>query len=187
MIATIVSFLGFVIENVWLLLRYGVINNRNMYLPLLLGYGLAVIVIYFVLGTPSQPKFLGFTFPVKRKIFAISLYFLFVSLFVMAGECGLGIFVEKVMGFVWWDYTALPLNLTRYTSVPTTIAFSTLISLFMGLVFMPLYRRFCSLKWKGFPMLAGLLVLLMTVDFIHSAIYMYQNHTTLLLWSISLR
>ena len=37
LMATVVSFLGFVVENVWLAFTKGYIDNRNMALPFLLG------------------------------------------------------------------------------------------------------------------------------------------------------
>ena len=51
----IISFLGFVVENVWLAITKGYMNNRNMNAPFLLGYGLVVLFLYFVLGTPANP------------------------------------------------------------------------------------------------------------------------------------
>lgn len=39
--AAVVSFLGFVVENIWLAMTKGYINNRNMNAPFLQGYGLA--------------------------------------------------------------------------------------------------------------------------------------------------
>ena len=55
----VVSFLGFCLENIWMLFRKGVIDNRNMNFPFLLGYGIAILGIYFVMGVPSRSsKFL---------------------------------------------------------------------------------------------------------------------------------
>lgn len=48
---TIISFLGFCVENVWLAFTQKCIDNRNMSLPFLLGYGLAVVGIYFIFRT----------------------------------------------------------------------------------------------------------------------------------------
>ena len=42
----IISFFGFVFEDLWMLFRYSLIDTRNMYLPFLLGYGLFVVDIY---------------------------------------------------------------------------------------------------------------------------------------------
>ena len=50
----VISFLGFILENVWLAFTKGFIDNRNMGAPFLLGYGLFVVAIYFVIGTPQN-------------------------------------------------------------------------------------------------------------------------------------
>jgi hypothetical protein len=49
--AAVVSFLGFVVENIWLAMTKGYINNRNMNAPFLLGYGLLILFMYAVFGT----------------------------------------------------------------------------------------------------------------------------------------
>lgn len=36
----IVSFLGFILENIWLMFTKGYIDNRNVGTPFLLGYGI---------------------------------------------------------------------------------------------------------------------------------------------------
>ena len=50
----IISFLGYCVENIWLAVTQQYINNRNMYFPFLLGYGLAVVGIYLIVGTPKK-------------------------------------------------------------------------------------------------------------------------------------
>lgn len=50
----IIAFIGFCFEDLWMLFRYSVIDNRNMYLPFLLGYGLFVVLIYYLIGTPKK-------------------------------------------------------------------------------------------------------------------------------------
>ena len=47
------SFIGFVVENLWLWETKGYIDNRNMNLPFLLGYGLACFLVFVLLGTPN--------------------------------------------------------------------------------------------------------------------------------------
>ena len=48
----VISFLGFSLENLWLSLTKGFIDNRNMNAPFLMGYGLLVVGMYLLLGTP---------------------------------------------------------------------------------------------------------------------------------------
>lgn len=122
--AALVSLLGFLVENMWMLTRSGFIDNRNMNLPFLLGYGIAVVGMYLVLGTPKKGHFL--------------LYYSLVFLFVSLGEIALGFTVEEFCGFYYWDYTNLPMHLTRYTSFFTSLGFSALITLFMYYCYEPI-------------------------------------------------
>lgn len=46
LMAVLVSFLGFVVEDGWLALTKGYIDNRNMHLPFLFGYGIAMVGLY---------------------------------------------------------------------------------------------------------------------------------------------
>ena len=50
----VISFLGFSLENLWLSLTKGFIDNRNMNAPFLMGYGLLVVGMYLLLGTPEN-------------------------------------------------------------------------------------------------------------------------------------
>ena len=52
--AVVISFVGFAIENTWLLLTKGYMDNRNMTLPFLLGYGVLMVDFYLMFGTPSD-------------------------------------------------------------------------------------------------------------------------------------
>ena len=48
MIVSVVSFLGFVVENIWLAAIKGYMDNRGMRFPFLIGYGVAVLTIYMI-------------------------------------------------------------------------------------------------------------------------------------------
>ncbi len=120
-IILICSCIGFIMENVWLIFRYGYFDNRNMNLPFLLGYGLAVVLIYKLIGIPGE-------FPDIK-------YFVTVFLLVSAGEILLGKTVEKVCHIYYWDYSNLPLHLTRYTSLFTSVGFALIITSFMRYCF----------------------------------------------------
>ena len=81
---SLISFLGFLLENIWISVRKGYVDNRNMNLPFLLGYGIAVMFIYFVLGVPD-----------KSNAF---LYCVICFIIVSLGEILLGTVVEKICG-----------------------------------------------------------------------------------------
>lgn len=158
---TVVSFLGFVFENIFSVMWNGYLDNRNMTLPFIHGYGDAVIGIFILLGVPA-----------KSNVF---IYFLASFVIVCLSEIIIGVAVEKVCGFVWWKYDNFPLHITHYTSVPTSLGFASLITVFMGFCFTPLMGliEILPLQLKriiGLPMFVVL-----TIDMIVSYAVMYKN------------
>lgn len=141
----IMSFAGFVVENIFRFLRDGVINSRRQILPFLFAYGIAVFVLYIVVGTPKEMRF--FKWKLFRKNNKLSkfgkdfCYFLILFAFIFFGEIMFGTFVEAVSGIVLWDYTGIPLRFTKYTSIPTALLLAVGLLLFMRFVFEPLMRK----------------------------------------------
>lgn len=187
MIVTVVSFLGFVVENAWLAMTKGYIDNRSMCLPFLLGYGLAIIAIYLLFGTPAELVFLGKKLKIKSTFIKILIYFLAVMVCVSVGEIMLGTFVEKTCHFYWWDYTRLPMHITRYTSIPTSMTFSLLITIFMRRFFNPLMDFFLRMAPDKLQVLSLTFMTLMTVDFIINAVHFFKKKEMARLWKIDTR
>lgn len=181
-IVIIVSFLGFWVENTWLSIYLGFMDNRNMHLPFLLGYGLGVIAIYAAFGTPKALRV--FCVPIKVKSAALRtvIYWLFACAGVMLGEIALGTFVEKVFDIIWWEYTTLPLHITKYTSVPTTAAFGALITFFMGTWFTPVYSYFIRRQNKAVAVVACIVMVLLVADLSVSALQMYETADFVEVW-----
>lgn len=150
----LVSLLGFIVENFWMLTRSGFIDNRNMNLPFLLGYGVAVVGMYLLLGTPKKGHFL--------------LYYSIVFFLVSLGEIALGFTVEKVCGFYYWDYTCLPMHLTRYTSLFTSLGFSAIITFFMYFCYEPVMEFLHNHMTKRGRRVFVAVFVLMVIDFFYS-------------------
>ncbi len=185
LIIGVISFCGFVIENIWLSAVHGCINNRNMIFPFLLGYGLAIFAIYMLFGTPTVPKLGKLRMDTGHVFLNILIFFGLAFVCVSVGELGLGLLVEKTCGFKWWNYARLPLHFTQYTSVPTSAAFAILIIIFLQFVIKPLCRLFGKMNERVLTAVAYVWLGLMVFDFLHSAIYMLVTHDTLRLWQIS--
>lgn len=175
MIMAVVSFLGFMVENIWLAVTKGYVDNRNMYFPFLVGYGMAIIAIYLMFGTPGELVFFGRQTGLNKRITKKLVYFLLVMLCVSLGEIVLGKIVEHTCHIYWWDYSDVPLHITRYTSIPTSIMFSTIIVLFMEYIFRPLYNFFLSWNNRTLYVVAGVLMVIMLGDFIGAAYRMYKG------------
>lgn len=120
---TIISFLGYCVESIWLALTQQYIDNRNMFFPFLLGYGLTVVGIYLIFGTPK--KWLKKRTASKALVYLA--YFALMIVIVSIGEIILGKAVEYFCGFAYWNYEKVPFHFTKYTSVPTSMGFAGII------------------------------------------------------------
>jgi uncharacterized membrane protein len=182
LIIVVVSFLGFCVENIFIGLRHGFIDNRNMILPFLLGYGLSILAYYMLFGTPDKPLFFGkeiyFSSSIKLTFYCFAVAFIGVSI----GEIILGYATEWCCDIVWWDYTQIPLHITKYTSVPTSLVFATLITVFMKYCFNPLLSFFSKMNPAALSFLATAMLLVLVLDMINSGIYMFKHSDTLHLW-----
>ena len=184
MVMVFVSFMGFLIEGVWMSITKGFFNNRNMHLPFLIGYGLGVIIVDLLWGRPQAPHFCGKEFPFKNKILNFALYFIAIFFTVSIAELIMGHTMEAICGFYWWNYTYLPLHFTRYTSLPTGILFSTAISVFMGVCYEPLISFFEKRINKLVKVIAVGMVIILMCDFAYSTYCMYQMQNRNQLWKI---
>jgi len=184
-VVAIVSFLGFVVENAWLAVTKGYINNRNMNLPFLLGYGLAMAAVYILFGVPSEMTFLC-RFPVKApRGVKIILYFMCAMLCVSVGEIVLGTVTEKLCHIEYWNYTCIPFHFTKYTSVPTSIGFASMITFFMEKLFPLLMGRIEGAESVGIRIVVFILLVILLYDFVYSYGQMIRNHNFYEKWEVS--
>lgn len=170
-LAVITSFMGFCVENLWLLFTKGYMDNRNMKLPFLFGYGLAVTGFYVVLGIPSE-FIAGRIASENMRVFC---YFAITVLLVSLGEICVGFFTEKYFGFYYWNYEKLPLHFTRYTSLPTSCGFSLIITTFMNKCFMPLLTVLEKIPTYFLRPVALLLFIAIALDFVKSFRIMHRT------------
>lgn len=184
MIGAVISLLGFIVENIWISLTKGYMDNRGMFLPFLIGYGIAVMLIYIVLGVPKNVWFLGRSLKIQNKVMKKFVYFLAVAVCICIGEMALGLAVEKVCHFSWWDYRKIPFHITQYTSIPTSAGFSVLITTFMDHVFEPLFFVFQSWNGDVLRVVSITLIVGMVLDYLYNAVLMFKHHSTKQRWKI---
>ena len=181
------SFIGYVVENLFKLVMNGYVDNRYMFLPFLLGYGLFIAVIGILLGTPNNLFPLSNRRLKMKKPVAYLFYFILTAILVSAGELALGYTVEAIGGFNYWDYSNLPLNFTKYTSLPTSVGFGVIITAFMGFVYEPSVSFFKKKKgsraWRAISLVA---VSLLVIDFFASFAVMIKTGKRMILWRLRL-
>ncbi len=180
----IVSFIGFCVENIWISFFYRYMDNRNMILPFLFGYGLGMMAIFLMFGTPQKPRIFRKRLSFRRKWAGVIYFYIMVCIFVSIGEIALGTLVEEVCNVTWWEYTTLPLHITKFTSVPTTFGFGALMTLFMYFVFPSVYHRFLRIKSRMLFILSILLIIILTLDIIHTGYIMYTTENFFIIWRI---
>lgn len=176
----IISFLGFLIENIWMFLRFSCIDNRNMYLPFLLGYGLLINVIYYFIGTPGD-----ILKKTSHKSIKYIVYFLSCFVIVSVGEILLGTIIFKTGGYDYWNYLGNPMHITKYTSVPTSTAFAIIITLIMKYIYLPIRKKIES-KVSNIPLIFVIIIAIaLLTDFFISFKNMYENGGSNGIWKIN--
>lgn len=184
MVMIIISFGGFLTENFFTSLTIGKITNKNMILPFLFGYGIGLWAIYMLFGTPDKPEFFRKKLTFSKKLTSYLYYFTVAFLSVSIGEVVLGYATEWLCDIIWWDYSTIPLNFTKYTSLPTSTAFGIMIVIIMKYIFIPLREKFEKMNSKVLAPLAITLTTLLSLDMLNSALYMFIKNDTLHIWSI---
>ena len=138
------AFLGWWVENLFRLIAAGVFDSRHQLLPFIPVYGAGFFAIYALLGTPSEMRIAGKrVLPGtgrKKGAFRGALYAATLFSLILISEMATGLFFEKAFGIKGWNYTSIPLHITRYTSVPTAAAFTAGIFLLMRFAFFPAVR-----------------------------------------------
>ena len=148
---------------------------------------IAIILIYLILGTPEELRFLKHRVHIESKMVRIVLYLIGVMLCVSIGEILLGKLVEHVCGFQWWNYSKLPLHITQYTSIPTSFAFGALITTFMNFFFEPLIAFFEGWNDTVLKVTATILMVIMVGDFLYAAYKMIKTQGPLIRWRLFLK
>lgn len=187
MMVALISFLGFLVENLWLALTKGYINNRNMNAPFLLGYGMLVVAMYFLFGTPEEMNLPKRVRKRATKYKRYAFYFLGAMLFVCIGEIILGTVVERLCGIEYWNYSKIPLHITKYTSIPTSAAFASMITLFMGRFFQPILKGISRIDYRVVRVVSMTLFVIMLWDFMISFGVMLKKKSFYLKWKVFLR
>lgn len=184
MMIVVVSFFGFMFEDIFLAITHGFFDNRNMGLPFLLGYGVLVDIIYLINGTPKDIRFLKKRINIENKYLKKVIYLLFAALFVSVGEIMLGVIVEKTCHVIWWNYTYIPLHITKYTSIPTSFGFGLLITVLMDYIFIPIYNYYDNWDMKILEITSILIISLLLIDYTKSIYYIYKNNRLKPIWRI---
>ena len=187
MVAVVVGLIGFCVENIWLAFSKGFMDNRNMCLPFLLGYGIAMLLVYILFGLPHRPLFFGTKVVIKSSVRRYMYYYLMIVICICVGEILLGKTVEKICGFQWWNYSWIPLHITQYTSIPTSMGFSAIVFLFMRYCLELLMNLFLGLNEKTLVLMSLLFGIILSIDMVYNLYLIYKNGEGTVRWRIEFK
>ncbi len=178
----LISFIGWCMETVYVLLRFGHLSDRGfLSMPFCPIYGTSILAIYLLLGTPQggvlQPLFAkakGLPLPARAAAYAglYLLYFLAAALIPTAAEFLTGLFFDKLFGIRLWDYTDRPFNILGYVCLPMSALWGLLITAAMALLWTPLEKLLARIPQRAAKAVAFTLAALLLIDFCGNFIYL---------------
>lgn len=180
--------IGYWVENLFRLFSKGILDSRNQVLPFLFCYSIAMWALYFALGTPKKARIFNHKIisdnSIKSQRLSVLCYFLISFFFIFFGEIVVGTMFEKISGIQLWNYSGIPLHMTQYTSVPTTIALSTGVIVLMEYFFTPLMNAIHKLKKKTVLKIDYILGGLIIIDWLYMMISINFFKVSPNYWSI---
>ena len=178
----LISFIGWCMETVYVLLRFGRLSDRGfLSMPFCPIYGASILAVYFAVGTPQggvlQPLFAkakGLPLPARAAAYAglYLLYFLAAALIPTAAEFLTGLFFDKLFGIRLWDYTDRPFNILGYVCLPMSALWGLLITAAMALLWTPLEKLLARIPQRAAKAVAFTLAALLLIDFCGNFIYL---------------
>ncbi len=162
--------IGYWVENLFRLVSKGVLDSRNQIFPFLFCYAIAMWALYLALGTPKKARWFARRMfegdDKKAELHSQIYYFVVVFLFIFFGEIIVGTLFERISGQQLWNYSGIPLHITQYTSIPTTLALTTGVMVLMENFFTPLMTRIQKIPYKTVLRLDYILGTLIVADWL---------------------
>ena len=182
------GIIGFIIECFATGISKGYIDSRFQRLPCILGYGLMILALYLLFGTPNKMRILKNEIFTNKKNLPIKhfLYFLIVTTFIFFCEWGAGELFELLIGVGLWDYSNIPLHIGQYVCLPFALGFGAGAYVFMAFIFSPIM----SLLENKMPMNIALIIFFVigtpvVIDFITTTVIICSGRVPRIIWRIN--
>lgn len=165
----LISFFGWGFEVLLMRVLYGEWFDRGwMQLPFCPIYGSSVMAIYFLLGTPDEPR--GILRGITGRVWRILAYLFFAFLIPTLAELLVGAFFDEVMHTELWSYVGMPFSFRGYISLPVSLGWMGLIFVFMKWLF-PLLRKVILRIPNGVATLLASVLLLASVMDVYTSFF----------------
>lgn len=163
-IFTICSFLGWLVELVYVYIAVGKVVNRGvLFAPMCCIYGFGALILYMLFYNIK---------PTKSNIPYI---FLTASIILGAFELLTGLGFKYILGIEMWNYDGYFLEILNYTTVPIMLGWGILGTLYVFFI-QPFLAKIISLiPEKIKKKLAIAIVCYLLIDFAISVFHIYGN------------
>lgn len=183
------SFLGFCAENAGRMVTKHIFDCRHQLLPFLMAYGIALLAVYVLMGTPDELRFFNIrifkNMTRGKRVLSHIIYFAVIFLFIMAGEIAVGMLYEKCAGVILWDYSDIPTHITRYTSIITTLLYGGGVYLLMAFAFRPMMNLISKMGTRAATIVDCTLGAAIVLDFLIMVIITFVTGSAPNWWSVA--
>lgn len=178
LIFLVISFIGWLFETIQVsILADQLVDRGFLSLPICPIYGLTIMGIYFLAGTPHEPQ--GILRNVNNLIYRYLSYFLISFALPTIAEFFVGMFFDKAFNIMLWDYSHLPLNIGGYVCLWISLAWGFAITLLMRIFFPILKRWIFKISDIDSNVNACGIGILMIIDIIYNVILLFANVKTI--------
>lgn len=161
----LISFLGWLWEMLCAALILQSPNDRGfLILPFCPIYGISVIAIYLLFHTPKDMSLFGKEILKKNSILRYISYYFFAGLFATLFELLTGFFFDKVFHIRLWNYKDYFGNIGGYVALFPSLGWGIAITVFMRLVFHPLFHMIKKYSKRTLNVLFWLFLSLLLTD-----------------------
>jgi len=172
----LISFLGWLWEMLCAAFILQSPNDRGfLILPFCPIYGVSVIAIYLLFHTPNDMKILGRSIPQMHPLWRYITYYILAGFSATVFELLTGLFFDKIFHVRLWSYKDYFGNIGGYIALFPSLSWGIAITIFMRLVFYPLFRMIQEYPPHARTVLFRLFLFLITADCFFNFSYLLLN------------
>lgn len=165
LIGMLVSFLSWIWETVDATFFLKSPNDRGfLTMPICPIYGVSLVLIYFLIGTPRTMRLLKKEILTKRPLLRYALYFVLSALIASVVELLTGILFKEVFGIYLWYYRGGVGNILGLVALKPAIKWGVALTAFMRLVFDPILRWLYKRSNRALAIWFWILLALLLID-----------------------
>ena len=131
-------------------------------MPLCPIYGITLVVIYYLIGTPRKGGVL--LSRIKCTGWRTLVYFTIATLIPTLAELFAGETMEKISGRVLWDYSEMTFNFGRYISLESSLTWGILI-MFVMLWYDLIFNLLLRIPTSVAKRISSIFIFAVAVDF----------------------